>query len=216
VKDLKKIIMNELKSKKDLILGIVILLGILAITGYLSKFSIIKFIELIKYIEKTNTFKYLQPLIATIGTLVTIIIFFQNKNKEMKFKEYEQKKEVYKEFIDFYIKFSKKTVLEKNFELEVEDLSSELLEVLIKTSMFSSDKVTKLIIKFKNEIQKNEESDKNPENFKSIVILGEVLAEIRKDMKFSKGKISSRDILSLTLTDIKDSKYDNYFNKENL
>lgn len=123
------------------------------------------------------------------------------KTSEIEFKVHELHKEQYSKLIDLLKKALMSIKDQKNYEIN----QNEWLDVQMGMSMYASGKVLKAYINLLKSSQENKDS---------IAVnrqIGDLILLMRKEVGLEDSNLTSRDVLSTFITDINDSKYDQYF-----
>ena len=123
------------------------------------------------------------------------------KTSEIEFKVHELHKEQYSKLIDLLKKALMSIKDQKNYKIN----QNEWLDVQMGMSMYASGKVLKAYINLLKSSQENKDS---------IAVnrqIGDLILLMRKEVGLEDSNLTSRDVLSTFITDINDSKYDQYF-----
>jgi len=163
-----------------------------------------EFWSLLSTDQKFDLVKQLVPILSiVVGAIISIVIFYFTKKKEIDFKVHDQRKEKYESYLQFYQKVFANVSNLKEGELPIS--KEEWMELQLNLVIYGSDKVLKKIVEM-NEIGR-EDGDKN----QMILLLGEIIQLMRKEVGLSNKDLTIRDNLSLFVTDIHDVKYDCIF-----
>jgi hypothetical protein len=199
---------KKMKYILSFILGVVISCIVLKM-GWFSTLSIDNKIEIVK--------GSLSGLYIAIGGIISLLVYRGTKKKEISFKLHEEKRSLYNEFSGmFFEMMDSYKIAKKNPKLmdkKMEELDEKQRKILRKMVCFSSTELLKKSIDYYR-IARNMTKERN---FDLIVILGDILFIIRKELNFGKDEgMTKRDILSLFINDIYDSKYDDDFREKKL
>lgn len=123
------------------------------------------------------------------------------KTSEIEFKVHELHKEQYSKLIDLLKKALMAIKDQKKYKID----QNEWLDVQMGMSMYASGKVLKAYI---NLIKLSQEN-KNPMLVTKQI--GDLILLMRKEVGLEDSNLTGRDVLSTFITDINDSKYDQYF-----
>ncbi|TVX94125.1 hypothetical protein [Paenibacillus agilis] len=158
--------------------------------------------------QKFDLIKTLIPSLMTglsviIGAFVTVYQINKNKKKEIDFKIHEQRKEKYEELIRIFrdIFVGAQSILEGEIPID----KTHWLNSQLGMTLYGSAEVIKKINKL-NEVARAQKSATE-----ILVSFGELILEMRKEVGFNDENLSVRECLSLYITDIKESKYDQAF-----
>lgn len=165
--------------------------------SFFNSLSTTQQVELIKQVVPTAS--------IGISAIISFIIFFMTKTKEIKFKVHEQRKIKYEHYLSLFQRTLASPEAIKNGILPVE--KEEWMKMQIGIIIYGSDRVIKKIVEL-NDLSRNPEEK---DNQLLIVKLGELMHIMRKEVGLTNKNVSIRDSLSLFIIDIKEDKYNYLF-----
>lgn len=156
----------------------------------------------IKLITPLVTFNSI--LLATAGIMYQVQA---TNEREMESKIHQQKRETYVQLLDLIAKFFENYQAKKGSAIDPATLISrrEYMNLYFKLAAFGSEEVIRTFYK----IQHPEST--NPEWV--VIQLGSLFRQMRKEVIFKDGDVTERELLSLWMTDVYDSRYDGLFMK---
>jgi len=190
--------MNKISSKListvSTFIGILILLGIPIFLFYIGK----EFINLIKVLDKGVS----AAIIATSGTILTAVIsliFTQYRTKKRDIVEAHRPEKVktYSRFMQIVSYTLKNTKEDKGFLAEGEELPEDLLNLFFDFQRdlmaWGSPEVIQAYLRFRNGAYLK------PTTAEMLLLVDDVLRQIRKDLGHSDSKLKAGELLSVFL-----------------
>ncbi|MTI67507.1 MAG: hypothetical protein FH753_13055 [Firmicutes bacterium] len=159
--------------------------------------------------QKLDLLKQIVPTVSiVIGAMVSLFVFSKTKEKEIEFKVHAQRKEKYEKYLAFYQKTLANVDKIKQGELPIS--REEWIDIQLGLIVYGSEEVIHKTVEL-NKIGRSKEYSNNQ---MILVKMGELMHIMREEVGLSNKNLSIRDSLSLLITDIFDSKYDDLFSKK--
>ena len=137
-----------------------------------------------------------------IGAMISVYQFSKTKEKDIEFKQHEQRKEKYEEFLKVLEKIFCNVKQVENGEMPFEQ--EEWFDLQLGMTMYASEEVFRKYLDF-TRINQEQQS------IEGVVALGDLILLMRKEVGFSDSKLTSRDCLRTFITDIENPSYDEVF-----
>lgn len=156
----------------------------------------------IKLITPLVTFNSI--LLATAGIMYQVQA---TNEREMESKIHQQKRETYVQLLDLIAKFFENYQAKKGSAIDPATLISrrEYMNLNFKLAAFGSEEVIRTFYKIQHP------DSTNPEW--AVIQLGSLFRQMRKEVIFKDGDVTERELLSLWMNDVYDSRYDEIFMK---
>ena len=153
-------------------------------------------------------------LSIAVGAAISIWQIGVAKRREIEARAHEQRKERYEQLLNVIQEiFSNMKAIEKG-KMPVDQKA--WLDLQFGIATYASSDVFEKYIEFRQTAERMEKEkiqEKKPDGMMLILLLGQLILLMRKEVGFSDDKVSLRDVLGTFINDIYNPEYDHLFRK---